>query len=436
MDFRTSTYALSTTCSPAAKTCNLHLENVCISPTGCPLGPIQYTLTMPYNCSADLYGDLYDDSTSSTFVNGSSFGTVSNIHFFLQLFQKQGFSDGIAPIGNVSVTPNPFYFTIGGAVDATPDLANDPDTVASNQNFNSAFMLNCTATIYELDYTSVNGTVVNGTFTKANQSISDNLGWTFLYAPWLSRNSLESAFISGAQETNSTQEFADYFAREFSRSSISMLAGITDNKLNDVEQLRESRLVTRLPKAPFFTLIILNLLFATVGIILAIIAFASQPKRVRDIQARLSTAGLVAALLEPHTAPRSQKKTDGVEGLFAESFTNTKPPTHERVIVLDPCSDNRIFQIINPDPAAAVVTEKPQSRISGEEDHILHSVGPSQPLMPSHDPEAAQPAPSKGHAAAVVGGALPVQSNNSHIFGNPVETSAPVQVNAGQTGRT
>ncbi|KAJ9615147.1 hypothetical protein H2200_001221 [Cladophialophora chaetospira] len=348
LDFRASTYAISTTCAPASKACNLQNDNTCQRSDGCPLGIIQYTLGSPYNCSADLYGDMNnpDDPGSAFLSNGSSFGTYSNINFFLQMFRRPGFSDPIGSVEGQEETPNPFYFALGGTVATSNALSDDPEAIASNQNFNSAFIFNCTSTVYELDYIMINGTFAGGNYTKANATLSNNIGWTLLNADAraLSRNNLESAFISGAQQTNTSQSFADFFAQGFSRSTISMIAGITNPKMNSAEQLRENRLITRLPKAPFFTLIVLNLLFAALGIALAVVALLSQPRRTRNIQARLSTAGLVAALLEPRGTPDSGKSNKGIENMFAEYHGQPLNTGDDRVMVVDSATDNRVFQ--------------------------------------------------------------------------------------------
>ena len=177
--------------------------------------------------------------------------------------------------------------------------------------------------------------VVDGDYTQANETLSDNLAWTIFNAQALTWNNLKSAFLSSAQQASTSQASADFVAGEFSRSSVSMLAAITDGRSNIAEQTRESRLVTRLPKAPLFTLISLNLLFTVLAVILTIIAFVSQPRRTRNVQARLSIAGLVAALLEPNSAPLATKSNSGIESTFTEYCVDTKNRDGHRVMVID-----------------------------------------------------------------------------------------------------
>ncbi|OAG40080.1 hypothetical protein AYO21_05761 [Fonsecaea monophora] len=372
LDYRARTYAMSTTCSPASEACQLQQIQYCPFENGCPLGLVQMALGMTYNCSSNLYGDL-NNNTGSTFTssNGSSSGTSSNIGFFLQMFRQRGFEDPIGTPDQQMATPNPFFFAVGGRVATSDALSKDPQAVEDDEQYNYAFIFECTSTVYELEYASIDGgTVVDGNYTAANETLSNNVGWTLLQSRALVQNSLESAFFSGAQQVNTSQAFADYFSQQFSRSALSMIAGITAERLNGAEQTRQTRLVARLPKAPFFSLIVANLLYALLGICLAGVALASQPRKTRNMQARLSVAGLVAALLEPdrggagrpccgHKGPSNT----GIESVFAEYYsTHThardhalKHDHHSRVILVDSGTGtgtgtsigNRVFEKIS-----------------------------------------------------------------------------------------
>lgn len=75
-------------------------------------------------------------------------------------------------------------------------------------------------------------------------------------------------------------------------------------------------LVTRIPPAPFFTLLILHVLYALSDLALSMWAFAVQTRTIRDVQARHSIAGLVANLREPKNR---LVKGKGIEGLFGGS---------------------------------------------------------------------------------------------------------------------
>ncbi|OQV08900.1 hypothetical protein CLAIMM_13109 [Cladophialophora immunda] len=359
LDFRTKTYAMSTTCSPASTACHLQQIQWCSHESGCPLGEVQWTLGMTYNCSASLYGDLNNNTGFAFTLNGSSYATTSNIGFFLQMFRQQGYADPIGTADQQVATPNPFFFAAGARVATSDALARDPEAVEDDDQYNYAFIFQCTATIYELEYASIDGNVVGGNYTVANDTLSNNMGWALLEARALAQNSLEAAFFSGAQQSNTSQAFADYFAQQFSRSALSMIAGITAGRLNAAEQTRQSRLVARLPKAPFFALITVNLLYALMGMVLAGVALASQPRKTREMQARLSVAGLVAALLEPDPGRRSSGSTGcascskrggrgGIETVFAEYYNDGGPRDEDsRVMLVASGPGNRVFEKIS-----------------------------------------------------------------------------------------
>jgi hypothetical protein len=383
LDFQASTLAIETKCSMSSRTCDLHEEQVCNMPSGCSLGPIQLNQAMKYNCSGTLYGDL-DVSSGSPFndtTHGSmATGAISNIDFFIQLFEKTNFT---GPIGRAGYrgAPNPFYFTVGAQVTASDTLVRDPEIVASNLQFNSAFLMSCSATVYELEYVSSNGSVIRGNYTKApNSTLTDSLSWALIYQKAILQNSMELELISSAIQSNTSQQLADSFAESFSRTGVSMLVGATQPSTNIAEQRRQTKLVTRLPKAPFFTLIILNLLYAVVGILLTTMALLSQPRLTRNVQARLTTAGLVAALLEPNGGPPSKKNNSGVESAFAEHH-NTEKSLNDRVMIIDTGS-NSIFETVACDglgekhadvphqdprqrPASVVATQQPLRNGSG-----------------------------------------------------------------------
>ncbi|KIX93097.1 uncharacterized protein Z520_11154 [Fonsecaea multimorphosa CBS 102226] len=363
LDFRARTYAMSTTCSPASQACHLQQIEWCMYDNGCALGEVQMTLGMTYNCSPSLYGDL-NNNTGFTFAagNGSSYGTNSNIGFFLQMFRKQGFADPIGTVDGQLATPNPFFFAAGARVAASDALSLDPEAVEDDDQYNYAFIFQCTSAVYELEYASIAGNVVGdaSNYTMANETLSNNVGWALLESRALVQNSLESAFFSGAQQVNTSQAFADYFASQFSRAALSMIAGITAGRLNVAEQTRQSRLVARLPKAPFFTLVSLNLLYALLGIVLAAMAVASQPGKTRNMQARLSIAGLVAALLEPNGVRRrgasrlaKGSNNGGIESVFAEY--HDKDDSSGRVILVDSGTGNCVFEKVSSHSALAMV---------------------------------------------------------------------------------
>ena len=161
---------------------------------------------------------------------------------------------------------------------------------------------------------------------------------------------METAFMSGAQQFNTTQEFGNYIGQRFSETMLSRVVAVTVPTSNIAEQTRERLLVTRLPKAPFFALVIFNLLYGSLGIILAILVLTSRPRKVRRIQVRLSICGLVVALLEPSPIEQNgaghKKSTSRVEALFAEYYNEDKHRDSGRILV-NPNAGNAVFERVS-----------------------------------------------------------------------------------------
>ena len=80
------------------------------------------------------------------------------------------------------------------------------------------------------------------------------------------------SIIDLAAFSDTTQSFAGKMALVYSQTTVGYSAGVFSPRTNAEEQTRETSLVARLPFAPFYTLIALNLSYAVGTIILAIVA--------------------------------------------------------------------------------------------------------------------------------------------------------------------
>ncbi|KEF62440.1 uncharacterized protein A1O9_00412 [Exophiala aquamarina CBS 119918] len=380
LDFQASTYALGTTCKPSTRACNLQWDSYCTYAGGCIADMVTPAVT--YNCGPNLHGDMLNNTgtpfNSSTGISQSP----SSTGFFLQLFGKDNFIDPVARYGHNEITiSNPFYFATGAQIATTEALADDPEAAQVSDRQSSGFILSCTSTVYELTYNFVNGSVVNGTYTVTNGTLPANIRWTLTNVQAYSQNSLESAWISGAQQSNTSQELADFFALRFSETALGMVVGMTEPASNLAERTRQHLLVARLPKAPFFALIVLNLLYAALGVLLAVLAIASQPRKTRDLQARLSIAGLVAALFEPHHTgagtPHSKRSDSGIEGVFAEYHQRNHDGA--RVVVVHAGDGSHVFEKTS---SQRLTMSDKSSRGQHTSEEPVVSTTNSEPLQP------------------------------------------------------
>jgi hypothetical protein len=120
------------------------------------------------------------------------------------------------------------------------------------------------------------------------------------------------------------------FATTYSNTLLSLGVGAVVPALALEESTQTMLEITRMPKAPFFTLIALNCLYALLGIALAIMVLASKPRTVKPIQARLSSLGIVAALFEGN---RAEKQVTNMSQLFEESTPGDGRPTGKATLL-------------------------------------------------------------------------------------------------------
>ena len=120
----------------------------------------------------------------------------------------------------------------------------------------------------------------------------------------------------------SPEDLASLFATVYDQTLVAVPAGVL-NALPAISAAeRVQTQVARVPKAPFVCLFLLNLLYAGIGAILTATALVAVGSKtgwhgigVRDAQARLSVAAIVAESFE---APSLGEDARSVDDLFAE----------------------------------------------------------------------------------------------------------------------
>ena len=168
-------------------------------------------------------------------------------------------------------------------------------------------------------YSSINGWVKDDTWTAMNQSASPAfvlpIG-NYLKAAW-------AQVQQGAQDAignaTSAEEVASTWSKTYDQVVISL--GASSGMLVNLPPLSAiqgtTTQVTRIPRAPFITLVVLDLVYAIIGTYLMVAALIAVRKGngVRDAQARLSTLAVVAESFE---SPALGDDARDVNMLFAE----------------------------------------------------------------------------------------------------------------------
>ena len=293
LDFSASTFGISTQCTPISTACNLE------STSGA---------TTPYNCTAAFNGDL----TLAT-LNGAE------VCLPLNNWNMTFFNDSrLTEPANYANAPNPVYIGITAIVNVNGDdgqLYNDPEIVHPEHG-GDAFVLSCTSTVYDITYNWVNGSAKSiSILNPANTTLAG-----IMFAGLERTSNGQAQLTNGATLagfSNTSEELAIKIALVYSQTALGFAAGVLSPRGNLEEQSREEFLVARVPFAPFYTLVILNLVYVVVGVFLACLALCANAKRgVRATQVRLSIWGIVAYGFEKQSVKRS---FNGQKDLFEEN---------------------------------------------------------------------------------------------------------------------
>lgn len=386
LDYSASTFAMETKCAPITSRCGLEQGSFCPRPN-C-VGQNGLTHTLNFTCPGGLVGNLGGNTGTAFEADGSSSLLQTLTNFFLQLFNDSNFEERHSTDAVTSVNyANPLHFVAGALVPPNDQLSTDSEAIRFTPTDNVGVIFGCHTTIYELDFDFRNGSIVAGTTRVANSSLSSGLGWALEdYRARVGYQSyLDSAITGAGISATTVEEMANRFANSFSEVAMAIHSGILSPRATIDAQHRENVLVARLPKAPFFTLLLLNLIYATLGLLLGITALTSHPRNIRDIQARLTVAGLSAALLEPDGVPQ---RGEGVEGLFTDKREDDTPRPERRVCVQKLDDRRWAFQLVPLPTLSKVETTTTQSgpRPFSTHETIAHiaSAVHDRPAEPSH----------------------------------------------------
>ncbi|KAL8787290.1 MAG: hypothetical protein Q9213_002281 [Squamulea squamosa] len=178
-------------------------------------------------------------------------------------------------------------------------------------------ILSCTTTLSDVQYALTNGSVVIKTRRMMNRTASS----AFIYSFRQSSDARLAHLQQGVQNTlihaNSPEDIASGWASTVDQAILSFgeFELISRPPLSITRSTTTQ--VTRIPRAPFVTLIVLDLLYATIGTCLMFSALIAvcKGRGVRDAQARLSTLAVVAESFEN---PAYGDDANDVDMLFAE----------------------------------------------------------------------------------------------------------------------
>ena len=276
IDYVAKSISMATQCTFVTKDCGIHQGTTNTSDVD--------IISIPFHCYDDFSGDL--GQTPST---GHERAQGWNMSFY-QLVN--GTPTNIA----IQAQSNPFNFYVATAVNSI-DLAgfdgdesglpegdpNNGSLIDAGNGF-TAFALKCEATIYDVTFS-----IINGSFHDFNTTISSPQIANIVQAP------LQVGFgqyhLYGAASTAvlvSNTSVASSMAQAFSQTGMALASGAFDFDNNVLQRFRWTLLVTMVPKAPFFYLVAVCLVYSAFGIVMTLLALhLRRSPEVRDQQARL-----------------------------------------------------------------------------------------------------------------------------------------------------
>lgn len=293
LDYVASTYALQTNCTPITSKCTD--SNSAIG-TG-----------VRFKCPFQFSG------MSSTAVGAYNSVTMGY------------FTDSTGSNNNTDKTPigNPYYHAsmiVANLRNSRPvGIENDPEIIPGVHGGSTFIGLFCSSTVYDVQYSSVNGTIKKWTMNKSNTTMTQIIQGTQRTTDVGKQNLIQAASIAGL--SNNSQSIADQFALAYSQTAMAVSSGALEPRDALASQVREQILVARVPKAPLFVLVAANLTMAFLGIVLTAMALVAVRGETGEAQARLSIPALVAALFER----RVKWPAEEVEEFFEERHGERGP---------------------------------------------------------------------------------------------------------------
>ena len=196
----------------------------------------------------------------------------------------------------------------------------------------------CETNLYHLNYTWANGTVTNAALDpvtlqrELNDMVEAN---KYGYLDRTIYNGLLQGYFLDSKE-----DFMRQFSDTYNIALLAPSASVTDHVTNFAEQTRTTILVSRVPKAPFWVLVVSLLVSAASGLAIAILTFASHPLRNRPYQLMLSIPGVVSSKFCDEQQRTFTRPPTKAEDLFQISGGVGDKPAQARLGLL-PSAKNR-----------------------------------------------------------------------------------------------
>ena len=272
LDYVATTTSMATSCDFATKACKI--SNV--------TNPEAQDQQLLYDCFPSFQGDL--DSLTSDNISGTiPIEAVRgwNTSFYNATQQPISLQEPLNP------------FTFSAAIDLSsypyssfrsfdPGDTEDGDVINAGSD-HLAFALNCTAAVFDVTFS-----VVNGSINYFNATESDPQKAAIIRAPLQAGFGANWLYQQATFSTISSRALLDLMADAFSQAGIAGSYGVFEPDYNILQRIRYDQTVTSVNKAALIFQATVCMLYAAVGLLITIIGLATwRNNKVRKYQKEL-----------------------------------------------------------------------------------------------------------------------------------------------------
>lgn len=332
LDYRASTVGVATQCSLITPNCKMLR-------TGNDNEDTQF------NCSSSFYGILglppvLSDSGNVTDpnvppLNWKPFENLQYGHYtdpqLTQSYNTGAFnpSTDALDLSGTCVPDaeliNPVYLGVAGRTSAQT-LGGDPGVMEGQEGTYVDFVLSCSYTTYEVNYTWFNGTIQDVSFAQSpNGTLAEIYHGSQMYSTNTGGDhDLELNIMQAAQQASGS-DFIREWGNSYSVKVLSTIAAYSTGRSSMQEQERTSFLIAKVPALPLWAIMACSLAYVVLGFALGFAAFKSSTSNVQDLAARLSLAGLTAAAFEERDGTgRHERIINDADHAFSKQEDGTR----------------------------------------------------------------------------------------------------------------
>ncbi|KAL8736381.1 MAG: hypothetical protein Q9181_002433 [Wetmoreana brouardii] len=271
IDYVANTTSMVTECTFATEQCKIGMTDSGAN-----------NISIPFHCHDDFSGDL-----GQTPLTGHERAQGWNMSFYEMV-------DGSPRNIPVQAQSNPFGFYAVTAVSSIDfpsfqDWNTQPEGDPGNKSLVDVghgfigFALDCHATIYNVTYSLMDGSFREFNVTKSSPQMASIIKVP-LQVGFGQYSLYQAAFLA---------VIADYpvnatMTKAFSQIGMALASGTFDFDNNIQQRFRWTQTVTKVPKAPFYFLVVTCLLYSVFGMVMTVVAFyLRRTPEVREQQRRL-----------------------------------------------------------------------------------------------------------------------------------------------------